>query len=33
MVVTEKISLGTHGRTEIIDITEQVNWKSREFRP
>lgn len=24
MVVTEKISIGTHGRTDIIDITDQV---------
>jgi thiamine phosphate synthase YjbQ (UPF0047 family) len=27
MVVTEKISLGTHGRTEIIDITDEVTSK------
>jgi len=27
MVVTDKISLGTHGRTEIIDITEEVAGK------
>ncbi len=27
MVVTDKISLGTHGRTEIVDITEEVASK------
>jgi secondary thiamine-phosphate synthase enzyme len=27
MVVTEKISLGTHGKTEIIDITDRVAEK------
>jgi secondary thiamine-phosphate synthase enzyme len=27
MVVTEKISLGTHGRTEIIDITGRIAEK------
>ncbi len=30
MVVTEKISLGTHGRTDIIDITDQVADKLRQ---
>ncbi len=27
MVVTDKISLGTHGKTEIVDITEEVASK------
>jgi secondary thiamine-phosphate synthase enzyme len=30
MVVTEKISIGTHGRTEIIDITDQVADRVRQ---
>ena len=29
MVITEKISLGTHGKTDIIDITEEVAEKIR----
>jgi thiamine phosphate synthase YjbQ (UPF0047 family) len=24
MIVTEKISVGTHGRTDIVDITGQI---------
>jgi secondary thiamine-phosphate synthase enzyme len=32
MVVTERISLGTHGKTEIIDITEQVADKVAHSR-
>jgi secondary thiamine-phosphate synthase enzyme len=30
MVITENISIGTHGKTDIIDITDQVSEKVAE---
>jgi secondary thiamine-phosphate synthase enzyme len=32
VVITERISLGTHGRTDIIDITEKVADKVRNSK-
>ncbi len=32
MVITDRISLGTHGKTDIIDITEQISDKVRNSK-